>query len=199
MKETIDSTKYLTFGIQGGKGSFNEQALAEYTNKKRIKKFKTKYLFTTEKVLIELNKGSIDYGQFAIYNSAGGIVDESIEAMSKHKFRHVESFRIPIQHFLMKRPEIPVRQIDTIMAHDQVFKQCKNNLREKHPDLKQITGTGNLIDTAKAAESLAAGNLPKNIAILGPRVLSDLYNLEIIDSNLQDMTNNLTTFRIVKL
>jgi prephenate dehydratase len=98
----------------------------------------------------------------------------------------------------MKLPNVSKKSIDTIMAHPQVLKQCKNNLGKKYTNLHQKSGTSNLIDTAAAAQALNEGKLPASTAILGPKVLSNLYNLEIIDSNLQDDPNNVTSFLIVK-
>ena len=83
------------------------------------------------------------------------------------------------------------------MAHPQNFRQCKNNLSIKYPYLKLVSGQGDLLDTARCAEALAKSKIDKNTAILGPKILAEIYNLEIIDENLQDSKNNLTTFFLV--
>ena len=110
----------------------------------------------------------------------------------------VDEFAIPIRHFLMKRKDAKVSDITTIMAHPQVFKQCKSTLAKKHPELIQKSGEGDFVDTAKAAQALAEGNIDKNTAILGPGRLVEIYNFDIIASNLQDDENNFTTFFLVK-
>jgi len=189
--------KKIIFGIQGGKGSFNKEAILFYTNKNKIKNFKIKYLFTSEKVLKNLHEGNIDFGLFAIQNAVGGVVEESTHAMAKYKFKIVEEFEILVRHFLMKRKDVSVGEIKTIMAHPQNFRQCKDNLRKKYPNMKLVSGKGDLVDTAKAAEALADGKLEKNIAILGPKTLAKIHDLEIIDENLQDSKNNLTSFFLV--
>ncbi len=189
--------KKIVYGIQGGKGSFNEEAILFYINKNKIKKYKIKYLFTTEKVLKNLHEGNIDYGLFAIQNAVGGVVEESTHAMAKYKFKIVKEFQILIRHFLMKRKDVDVSQIKTIIAHSQNFRQCKNNLAKKYLNLKQISGQGDMLDTAKCAEALAKNKIDKNIAILGPKILTEIYNLEVIDENLQDSQNNLTSFFLV--
>jgi prephenate dehydrogenase len=191
------SRKHLVFGIQGGKGSFNEEALQTYIKKHTIKKYKIKYLYTTEKVLKNLHEGTIDFGLFAIQNAVGGVVQESTYAMAKYRFKILEEFSIKICHFLMKRKDVMFSEIKTIMAHDQVFKQCKEKLKEKFPNHIQKVGEGDYIDHAKVAWGVAKGFLPKNIAILGPRILADIYNLDIVEENLQDSDNNLTTFFMV--
>jgi len=184
----------IVFGIQGGRGSFNEEALITYVKKNKIKKYEVKYLYTTEKVLKNLHEGTIDFGLFAIQNATGGVVQESTYAMAKYRFFIQEEFDIMIRHFLMKRKDVPFSDIKTIMAHDQVFKQCVATLKLNYPDYILKTGEGDFIDTAKAAQGLVLGAVSKNTAILGPHILADMYDFDIVDENLQDSKNNLTTF-----
>lgn len=188
----------ITFGIQGGKGSFNEEAVRFYISTHGIAKYRIKYLYTTERVLQELHKGTIDYGQFAIHNSIGGIVRESIEGMSKYRFRIVEEFFIPIRHVFMKRKDVPLSEVKTLMAHPQVFKQCVTTLRSKYPLLLQKTGDGDLQDTARIAYCVATGKLDKHIGIVGPKKLAELYDFDVIAENLQDDKTNMTAFLMVK-
>jgi prephenate dehydratase len=78
----------LCIGIRGGPNSFNEEAAK--THLPRIipdSSFQLKYLYTTPDVFEALNKGDIDRGQFAIYNTLGGLYDESLYAVAQHTFR----------------------------------------------------------------------------------------------------------------
>ena len=193
------SSKYIVYGIQGGKGSFNEEAILHYTKQKGIKNFKIKYLYTTPAVLSALYKGEIDFGLFAVHNSVGGIVWESARALAAYKVKIIEEFPIKVRHFLMTLPHVPFEKIDTIIAHPQVLKQCKKNLKRFFPSLKKISGKGKLIDTAAAAEALFKGKLPQNYAILGPKPLSQIYNLKIVKKDLQDDRKNLTYFFLATL
>ncbi len=192
------NSKCIIYGIQGGAGSFNEQTILHYIESNKIKDYKIKYLYTSEKVLKNVHEGNIDFGLFAIHNSVGGIVDESVAAMARYKFSIIEEISIPIKHYLMKRKDIPTHKINAIMAHPQVFRQCQSTLKEKYSYLKLLSGVGDLIDTAKAAQALAKGTVPKTTAILGPRRLSELYDLEIIAKNLQDDKTNNTSFLLVQ-
>lgn len=190
--------KYFVIGIQGGYGSFNEQAAIYIMEKRKIKKYKIKYLYTADKVLKNLSEGNIDYGIFAVYNNTGGIVRECIYSMARYKFKIIDEFSIKIRHFLMKRRDVDFKYIDKIIAHPQVFKQCKKTLQIKYPHLKQISGKGNMIDTAKSAEALSKGKIDKKTAILGSSKLAEIYNFDIIDKDLQDdKENNYTTFFLV--
>lgn len=194
---TKANNKYKIFGIQGSIGSFNEQAMMKYIKTNNIIDFKINYLYTSEKVLKNLNSGNIDYGLFAVHNSLGGIVKESLGAMAKYKFKIIEDIVLPIRHFLMKRKEVKSNELNKIMAHPQVFKQCEKTLAKKFPKLILESGEGNMVDTARAAQALSQGKIAVTTAILGPKQLAELYNLQIIAKDLQDKKVNNTTFILV--
>jgi prephenate dehydrogenase len=185
------------FGIQGGKGSFNHQALDYYLQKNEINHYQVKYLHTTERVLAELHRGNIDYGQFAIHNSVVGVVQESVQAMANYKFKIESEFQIKIEHCLMKRKDVALDQITQIMTHPQVIKQCQQNIEQRLSDYELISGEGELIDHAKVAEQLSRGEIDQTIAVMGPKKLAEIYDLEVVMSGLQDSKNNLTSFMMV--
>lgn len=196
LPEQRDS-RFVTIGIQGGKGSFNEAAIRYYLEREKITSFKIKYLYTSERVLRALHAGEIDRGQFAIHNSVGGIVGESIKAMAKYKFEILDQYAIKISHALMIRKDAKLSEVTTIMTHPQVLAQCRKSLSEKYPHLAQTSGEGILVDHAKVAELLGKKKLGKSIATMGSSVLASLYDLTIIEDNLQDAKDNFTSFLFV--
>ena len=119
-------------------------------------------------------------------------------AMAEYKFEIVEEFAIKIAHALMIRDDADYEEVTTVMAHPQVFAQCKRTLPEKYPHLKLISGEGELIDHANVARQMAAHKLPKHVATMGSKVLADLYGLKVVEDNLQDAQENYTSFLVVK-
>lgn len=188
---------YNTYGIQGGRGSFNEEAIRYYLKRKGIEKYRIKYLYTSGGVMRALHAGEIDSGQFAMHNSVGGLVDESVQAMALYKFKIVDQFYIKIAHALMIREDAELSDITTIMTHPQVLAQCRQRLAQKYPQLKQTSDTEKLIDQAMVAKNLSQKKLPKHIATMGSNVLAKLYSLKIIEDDLQDATENFTSFLVV--
>lgn len=188
----------LTIGIQGGKGSFNDEAVQHYVKKAGIQNYEIRYLYTSERVLADVHSGDVDWGLFAIHNSVGGMVGESVEAMARYKFSIVEEFAIIIAHALMIRDDAEYEDITSVMAHPQVFAQCKSTLARKYPDLRLTSGKGALIDHANVARQLGTHKLPKDIATMGSKVLADLYGLKIVEDNLQDADENYTSFLMIK-
>jgi prephenate dehydrogenase len=187
-------TTRVVVGIQGGRGSFNEEAARHYMMQTPDDPYELVYLHTTERVLRALHEGTVDRGLFAIHNSVGGMVGESVRAMARYRFNIVEEFEIKIAHALMMSTTGEVADVDTVMTHPQVLAQCQATLAEKYPNLRQTSGEGDLIDHAKVAELLGSGGLPANVATMGSSVLADLYGLRVIEDNLQDLDENFTSF-----
>jgi prephenate dehydratase len=187
-------TDRVVVGIQGGRGSFNEDAARYYMSRTPETPSEIVYRHTTERVLRALHEGEIDRGVFAIHNSVGGMVGESVAAMARYRFGIVEEFAIKISHALMIASGADFSKVDTVMAHPQVLRQCRTNLEKKYANLTQTSGDGDLIDQAKVAELLGTGALPDSIATMGSRILADLNGLRIVEDNLQDLDENFTSF-----
>jgi prephenate dehydratase len=145
-------------------------------------------------VLKALEEGKIDFGISAIENSLGGLVWETINALSEFNCRIIDNFAIVINHVLLGVPGGTIDSIDTIMSHPQALAQTRGTLARDYPDKKQVSGEGILVDQATAAAALAEGKLPPSTAVIASRVCAELFDLRILAEGLQDMDENLTTF-----
>lgn len=193
----------IKVGIQGGRGSFNEQAVFEYITKSGLVEVEVVYLFSTDRVLESLKQRLVDQGQFAIHNTLGGEVVETRQAKLKHDFdeyfKVLETYSLKISHCLMIHPEADIKDIRQIITHDQVLKQCAETMRAKYPHIELIEGKGDLISPAFVGEQIAKGALPKTTATLTNVQTARLWDLKIIEQDLQDAEENFTTFNLVKL
>jgi prephenate dehydrogenase len=185
----------LVVGIQGGQGSFNEEACRHYCRLSGVEQYSIRYLYTSENVLGALHRGEIDRGVFAIQNAAGGVVMETIEALSQYSCHILNYFEIVISHCILLHPRAQFEGVNTLISHPQALAQCKATLKQRYPHLNLISGEGNLVDQALCAQHLAAGKLPLSTAVLAPKVCADLHGLTVQAENLQDLGDaNLTTF-----
>lgn len=180
-------------GVSGAIGSFSEQATKEYCRKHQLENYKLEYLISVENVLNALENGKIEMGIFPIENSNGGIVIESVYAMSRYIFKIQELFEIPVIHCLLVKPSIKKEDIKTIASHDQAIKQCKMYIKRNWTD----TNIEARDDTAKAAKDLSEGILPPDTAVLAPESCAALYGLEILEKGVQDLKFNFTSFLAV--
>jgi prephenate dehydratase len=182
---------FMKIGVMGAKGSFSEEAGRVYAKKHaNARKFEILYLITAENVLSELEKGAIDIGIFPIENSNGGIVLEAVHAMSKHNFHIKKMFEIDVHHNLLVKNGATADSIKQIVSHDQALKQCRMYLKRVWPKVK----LREYADTAKAAEDLATGKLPKTAAVVASRNAAQMYKLKILEESIQDLKFNYTVF-----
>ena len=181
----------MKIGVMGAKGSFSEEAGCVYAAKHaKLRKYDILYLITAENVLSELEKGAIDIGIFPIENSNGGIVLEAVHAMAKHNFHITKMFEIDVHHNLLVKNGAKADSIRRIVSHDQAIKQCRMYLKRIWPKVK----IGVYLDTAKAAEDLAKGKLPKTTAVIASKSAAQTYKLKILDESIQDLKFNYTVF-----
>jgi len=186
--------KKLIIGVAGDVGSFSEQAANEYTRRNDIADYELRYLISVEKVLSTLDKGEIDLGIFPIENSNGGVVIESVYAMSRYIFRIRDIFEIPVIHCLLTRKGTKKENIKNIASHDQALKQCKMYIKRQWSNA-QLQETE---DTAKAAKDLSEGKLNDETAVLAPESCATLYGLMVMEKGVQDLKFNFTNFLAVE-
>ena len=86
----------MKIGIQGGRGSFSEQAAQTFAANHGIDDIEVIYLISSRAVLEGVESGNVEYGVIAMENAQGGVVIESVEAMAEHRCRIMEMFHIPV-------------------------------------------------------------------------------------------------------
>jgi prephenate dehydrogenase len=196
LPERVSAERFVV-AIQGGAGSFNEQACRNYgeLHADEYGTFEITYRYTTENVLRALHEGEADFGVFAIQNARGGVVMETIDALSHFTCEIIETFELLISHALLHHPDIPFEQVDTVISHPQALAQCRATLAARYPHLTLTSGPGELIDQALCARHVGEGRLPRTTAVLAPEVCARLFGLRVHDRGLQDLADaNLTTF-----
>ena len=91
-------------------------------------------------------------------------------------------------------PKTLPQQITAIASHPQALKQCRMYLKRKWPEVELIEWK----DTALAAKDLTEKKLPSSTAVIAPERSAELYNLDILESGIQDLKFNFTTFLAVE-
>ena len=180
-------------GVSGDKGSFSEEAAILYSAGSGLEP-KIVYLIDMEGVLSALNIGTIDLGIFPVVNSRGGLVHPAFKAMGKYKFKMIDEVWLDVKQNLLSKKDMKKSDIKAIASHSQALAQCERYLEKEFSKIKLIEWE----DTAKAARDLATGKLNKNVAVIAPARCAQMYNLQVLDRNIQDTHPNLTTFIVVK-
>ena len=184
----------ITIGIQGGKGSFSEEAASEFAKNHGITDTEVIYQISSKSVLGGVENGVTDYGIIAMENAQGGVVIESVEALAKHRCKIVEMFHITVNQNLLGLAGTYVGDVTEIHSHQQALRQCKNYLSEHFWTRPLIEED----DTAEAARRLSEGKLPPTAGVIANKTCADLYDLEVLQESIHDLKHNLTLFLAVK-
>ena len=186
--------KLNKIGIQGGKGSFSEEAANVFAKNHGVKDFEIIFLITSKSVIRAVESDEVHFGVFAMENAQGGVDIESVEALAEYRCRIVEMFHIPVSQNLLAQHGVLVGDITEINSHQQALRQCKDFLAEHFWTRPLIEAD----DTAEAARRLSEGKLPKTVGVVGSKYSAELYNLNIIEKDIHDLKHNLTLFLAVE-
>lgn len=180
----------MKVAVQGIQGSFSEMAAKHYLKQQAITEYQLVYLLNSHQVLKAVNEQGCELGIFAIENSTGGVVFESIYALAAYRCHINQFFSIPITQNLLVKPGQKLSDITSIHSHHQALSQCKNYLSQQFGLAKLVEET----DTAYAAKQLADNAFGSHAAVIGNQNCAELYDLEIIANNINDLEDNQTLF-----
>lgn len=183
----------MRLGVSGESGSFSEEAGLLYSRQASIQST-LDFLVDMEGVLSAVDSGRVDLGIFPVVNNRGGLVTMAFEAMGKYLFTYVDQLSLNINQCLLVRPSVRLQQVEKIVSHPQAFAQCQTFLHRELRDAETMMGQ----DTAKAARYLAEGKLGEFSAVIASARAAEIYGLEILAENIQDIQPNVTTFIIIK-
>ena len=184
----------ISIGIQGGPGSFSEEAAHYFIKNHGLEDSQIIYQISSEAVLKDVEAGVTTYGVFAMENAQGGVVIESVEALSKHYCEIIEMFHIPVDQTLLGLKGTHLGDLTEIHSHQQALRQCKDFLSEHFWTRPLIEED----DTAEAARRLSEGKLPKTAGVIANKACANLYELDILQESVHDLKHNLTLFLGIK-
>ena len=125
-----------------------------------------------------------------IENSLAGRVADIHYLLPKYKLQiHGEHFQA-VEHNLLCKPDATISDIKFVRSHAQAIGQCQNLIAKKK--FKPIISA----DTAGSAKDLAEGK-DKTIAAIASELSAKIYNLKILEKNIEDEKGNVTRFLIM--
>jgi prephenate dehydratase len=183
--KTLQEKDYKLIGFQGEHGAFGEVASKEWDSE-LIPVSCSKFADVFEGV----DSGPYDYGIVPVENTLGGVVGEVNELLINTKLHVVGAIELPIHLCLLTLPETDHREIRTAYSHPQALAQCRHFLARNKLEPAQCH------DTAGAARMLAEKEL-KSSAVIASKLSAELYGLEIIKEDIEDLERNMTRFLVL--
>ncbi|BCJ88109.1 prephenate dehydratase [Effusibacillus dendaii] len=179
----------MKVGYLGPRGTFSEEASFRFFEGQDVT---WKACTSIPDVLYAIQEQDVDYGVVPIENSIEGSVSMTIDTLSGNEDLFVTAeIVMPIEQGLLTNPGCKVSDIKEVWSHPQGLAQCRNFIREIGAEAKTYDST------AKAAQEVAASKRT-DVAAIGSSWAAKIFGLEILQSNLQDLTENHTRFVVVR-
>jgi len=146
---------------------------------------------THAEVFSFVEKGAADYGMVAFENSTEGPVNEVLDRLVDTPLQICAEISLPIAHTLLSSATTR-DTIKRVLCHPQTAGQTRLWLAEHLPGVAVLPATSN----GKAAE-LAAQDTTGTVAAVGPRIAGEVYKLNVLADNIQDIAGNVTRFLVI--
>ena len=180
-------------GSLGPKGSFTAFALESYLYKHSLNE-QVVFYNSFHKIFEALSKKKIDKIFIPIENSIGGDVFSVLEGLVSLDSDYKISAEIHycIRQSLLAKPGVKLSDIKAIYSHQQSFRQSSIFVDNNFGEVKKYYCDSNSI----AAQKISIDN-SQDLACIGHQKLADLYNLNVLDSDISNTKDNKTRFVLI--
>tara|TARA_R110000868_G_scaffold52221_4_gene165218 strand:- start:1002 stop:1829 length:828 start_codon:yes stop_codon:yes gene_type:complete len=178
----------LKIAIQGIKGSNHHQVAKDYFGDH----IDLVECLSFDELVTQTLTGRADKAVMAIENSIAGSIIPNYALVFQNNLHIIGEHYLNIHHNLMVLKGQKLEDIEEVHSHPMALLQCKEFLKS-YPHIKLVEA----VDTAETAQQIQNKQL-KHIAAIAPKAAAELYDLEIIASEIQTITNNSTRFIILK-
>lgn len=179
----------MQIAIQGELGSFHDEATRLFFPDANISLVSSP---TFKGVFQKLQQNQVNFGVVAVENSLFGSIHETYDQLLRYQFPIIGEVNLPIHQQLVAHPGIELAEITEVYSHPAALDQCRNFLSQNLPIARRIEHA----DTAGAVADISRSNNRHQSAIASARA-SKLYDMEIVASDIEDETNNVTRFIVL--
>ena len=144
-----------------------------------------------ESVVQKLLSDEADMGVMAIENSLAGSIIPNYALLYDHNLKVVGENYQEISHHLMAKEGQGIEDIAEVHSHPMALLQCTHFFK-KYPKIKLVEAA----DTALVAQQIHENN-QLGIAAIAPGLAANLYELQTLATDIQNLKTNSTRFLIV--
>ena len=174
--------------IQGIKGSNHHIVAQKYYGNQVDLNECLSFDILTDSLLTERSNEAV----MAIENTIAGSIIPNYALIDKNKLHISGEYYLPIHHHLMALPNQSIEDIKEVCSHPMALLQCKEFFKN-YPFIKLVED----VDTSAVAKTISEQNI-KGVAAIAPKIAADIFNLEVIEDEIQTITNNETRFVILQ-
>ena len=177
----------MKVSIQGIKGSFHHLVAANYFSSLELNECST-----FDSLVKSIIDNDSEYGVMAIENSIAGSILPNYALIDEYNLSITGEYSLSIDHNLMCLPGQFIEDIEEVHSHPMALLQCTKFFK-KYPQIKLIESE----DTALFAKKINE-NKTNRVGAIASKEAAEIYGLEILNSSIQTIENNITRFVIVE-
>ena len=177
--------KIENFSFQGINGAYSELA-----GKNIFPEADSLACATFEEMFQTVREGKANVAIVPIENSQAGRVADTQRLIPDSNLKIVKEYFLEVKHNLLVAPGTKMSDIKRIYSHEQGIAQCRKKIIELNKEMIIVA------DTAGAAKKITELNSKEDAAVAS-ELASRIYNLEILESNFQDSSTNVTRFLVM--
>ncbi len=167
---------------QGVEGAYSQIACDKLFSLSQIM-----YFGRFEGVFRAVENGMCQYGILPVENTTAGSVTEVYDLMEKYNCKIVRSLKLKIEHCLLARPGVKLKDVKEVVAHEQALDQCSEFL--KNAGVKVTVFSNNA-----AAAQYVSQNERSDLAAIASENCAALYGLEVLSRQVANSDHNYTRF-----
>ena len=174
-------------GILGPENTYHDIARRRY-----LPNLSYTFFNSFDDIFKALKEGRIKKALVAIKNNTSGLVSDNLDRIKSYGFKVSDQFDLPIHLYLGSKSPNTVSGIKKIYSHPMAIKETQKFFAKYH-HITFISSTS----TAGAIDELK-NNKDQQTAVISSKEAIEKNNLLIISENIEDHSDNTTTFSLIE-
>ena len=181
-EQTGEFPKRAIVACQGAEGAYSQMACDKLFPVSQIL-----YCNRFEGVFRAVEAGMCRYGILPIENSSAGSVTEVYDLMERYNCKIVRSLKLKVEHCLLARPGVQLKDVKEVVAHEQALNQCSEFLKSSGAKVTVFS------NNAAAAKYVSESDR-SDIAAIASVNCAGLYGLSVLSDHVANSDHNYTRF-----
>ena len=177
--------KNLTIAYLGPQGTFCQMATEQHFGKAIV----SQAVPSIDDVFQLVESKQVHYGVVPVENSSEGMVNITLDSFLNSSVQIIGEIELRINHQFMRHKNAP-EEVTKIFSHQQSFAQCHSWLKRHYANVE-------LVEVSSNSEAALKASQDPLTAAISSELSAELYELNILQHNIEDHRLNSTRFIIL--
>ncbi|MGZ8135916.1 MAG: prephenate dehydratase [Methylococcaceae bacterium] len=185
MSACLALEKPMDVAFLGPEGTFTQQAVIKHFGRA----VKAVPIGSINDIFNAVERSNCQFGVVPVENSTEGVISHTLDRFLASPLKICGEVEIRVHQNLMGLVE-NLSDIVEVFSHQQSLAQCRHWLDKNLPGVKLTAVSSN-------SEAARLASLNKQSVAIAGAIAADVYNLPIIEKNIEDEPNNTTRFIVI--